>query len=304
MTITIRPATNRLVVALLVYLGLIVGLPETIAGQEQERALFMFVMDQSGEAVLDLTAEEIRIEQAGGECTIANMQPEINGMKIALLIDASQPARPSLNSLRDGLRDFLETIEPIHEIGLVTIAGQTRLRVEFTTDREALREDVDNLFIDSAGGTVLLDGLVETWERRFNDDDAWPVFVMLVYDGPEASRSVQEHEFNDFVQEIRARGTTAHAILVSTRGGGLQTNVAVNITENTGGVYEAIAAATAIPRTLTELATTMNAQYEELKNRYRIVYQCTPEQPEVPLSIALSRPAVGVRLFAERRPAP
>ena len=28
---------------------------------------------------------------------------------------------------------------------------------------------------------MLPDGLVETWKRAF-DDDAWPVFVTLVYD--------------------------------------------------------------------------------------------------------------------------
>ena len=29
---------------------------------------------------------------------------------------------------------------------------------------------------------MLPDGLVETWKRAFDDDDAWPVFVTLVYD--------------------------------------------------------------------------------------------------------------------------
>ena len=302
MTATTPPVTARIAIVLVVCLGLIVGLPTTTAGQE--RSLFLFAMNPSGEPVFDLRADEIQFQQEGGECTVMSVQPEANGMKIMLFVDNSTPARASLNSLRDGLRAFLEALPTGHEIGLVTIASQTRLVEDFTMDRAALREEVDNLFVDSAGGTVLLDGLVETWNRRFDEDDAWPVFVMVIYDGPEASGSVQEHEFNDFVQEIRERGTTAHAVLVSTRGGNIQTNVAVNITDNTGGVYKALAAATALPQILTELATTMATQYDELKNRYRVVYECEPEQPGVPLQVGLSRMGLAIRLFADRRPTP
>ena len=297
-----RSTVARLAVMLILCLVSVAGLPAAAAGEE--RALFMFVMNQSGQPVVDLRTDELRIQQAGGECTVVGLQPETNGMKIALLVDTTQAAQRSLNSLRDGLNAFLEDLPSQHEIGLFTIAGQTRQRVAFTTDREALHEEVDNLFVESGGGAVLLDGLVETWNRRFDEEDAWPAFVLVVHDGPEGSGSVQEHEFNEFVAELRGRGATVHAVLVSTRGGGLQTNVSVNITENTGGVYKALAAATALPDTLRELATTMSAQYDELKNRYRVVYECEPDNPQVPISVQLSRPAVGVRLFADRRPTP
>ena len=292
----------RLAVVLVFHVGVIAGLPEAAAGEE--RQLFMFVMNQSGQPVLDLRTEELEVQQSGGECTVVSIQPETKGMKIALLVDNSAPAENSLNALRDGLRTFLQTLPAGHEVGLFTIAGQTRRRVDFTTDRDALMEQVNNLFVESGTGTVLLDGLIETWNRRFDEEDAWPVFVLVVYDGPEASGSVQSHEFNAFVEELRSRGATAHAVLVSTRGGGVQTSVSINITQNTGGVYNALAAATGLTRALTELATTMSAQYDEVKNRYRVVFECEPDNPQVPISVAVSRPAVGVRLFANRRATP
>ena len=136
-------------------------------------------------------------------------------MKVALIVDNSDAAEGSLNSLRDGLLGFLDTLPTQHEVGLFTIAGQTRLRVDFTTDRDELRGQAEALFVERHTATLLLDGLVEIWKRRFSDDDPWPVFVVVAYDGPEASRAVQEEEFNEFTHKLYDRAATMHVILVS-----------------------------------------------------------------------------------------
>ena len=143
---------GRLAVGLACLLGVVTGLPNVAAAAE--RQLFMFVMNQSSQPVLDIRAEEIRVEQTGSECKVVSLQPEIDGMKIALLVDNSQRAAGSLNPLRAGLRAFLERLPTEHEIGLFTIAGQTRQRVGFTTDREELAEQVAGLFAEG-GATVL-----------------------------------------------------------------------------------------------------------------------------------------------------
>ena len=228
MNTTVSRITARLAVPLFVCLSVMAGRP-TVAAAE-EGVLFMFVMNQSGQPVLDVSADELQFQQVGAECEIVSVQPETEGMKIALLVDTSAPAGQTLNSLRGGLRAFFETLPDGHEVGLFTIAGQTRLRVDFTTDRAALLEQTENLFAESSEGAVLLDGLVETWDRRFDEDDPWPVFVMVVYDGAETSGSVRINEFNAFVEELRFRGATAHAVLVSTRGGGPQTHAPVSET--------------------------------------------------------------------------
>ena len=106
-------------------------------------------------------------------------------VKIALLVDNSDAAQQALNSLRDGLRAFLDTLPAQHDVGLFTISGQTRRVVDFTPDREALTEEVDRIFVQRNTGALVLDGLVETWKRRFEDEDLWPVFVMVLFDGAE-----------------------------------------------------------------------------------------------------------------------
>lgn len=266
-----------------------------------DRQLFMLVTDRSGQPVTDVTADEVVLEQEGSECTVKDVQLDAAPMKVALLVDNSDAAQQSLNSMRDGLAAFLDNLPAEHEVGLFTIAGQVRRRVDFTTDRDELKEQATGLFVDRNSGVVYLDGLVETWERRFEDEDLWPVFVSLVYDGAEASRSVQDDEFNEFARDLVGRGATVHAILVSTRGGAIQTTISTFLTQNTGGMYRALAAPTALPETFTELAETMGAQYEMVKDRYRVVFECEPDNPAAGIAAGVSRAAVGVRLFPNRR---
>ena len=48
----------------------------------------------------------------------------------------------------------------------------------------------------------------------------------------------------------------------------------------------------------------MSAHYDEVKNRYRVVFECEPDDPQVPITVKVTRPAVAVRLFADRRATP
>ena len=267
----------------------------------QERQLFMLVTDRSGQPITDVSPDEMVLEQEGSECSVKDARLDSGPMKVALMVDNSDAAQQSLNSMRDGLSAFLDNLPAEHEIGLFTMAGQVRRRVDFTTDRDELREQATGLFVERNSAVVYMDGLLETWRRRFEDEDAWPVFVALVYDGAEGSRSTQEEEFNEFAREIVMRGATVHAILVSTRGGALQTTISTFLTQNTGGRYWALAAATALPETFTELAGVMGAQHETVKDRYRIVFECEPDNPAAGIAAGVERPGVTVRLFPNRR---
>ena len=271
------------------------------AAWAQDRQLFMLVTDSTGQPVTDVVPDEVVVEQAGAACTVKDVQPETGPMKVALLVDNSDAANRSLNSLRDGLAAFLDELPPEHEVGLFTIAGQTRRRVDFTTDREELKESATGLFVDRNTAVAYMDGLLETWRRRFDDEDAWPVFVALVYDGAEGSRSVQDDEFNEFAATLVARSATVHAVLVSTRGGALQTTVSTFLTQNTGGMYRALAAPTALPETFTELAQVMGAQHAAVKDRYRVVFECEPDNPAAGIGAGVNRAGVSVNLFANRR---
>ena len=283
-------------------LGVIMSWPWAV--HAADRQLFIAVMSQSGQPVLGLTDADVRLEQAGGECTVTSVEPDSDTMKIALMVDSSAPAVDSVMPLRAGLRDFLDTLPPQHEVGLFTITSQTRRRVDFTTDRDELREAVASLYAESNTTVALLDSLLEMWNRRFDDEDPWPVFVLVSHDGAESSRGVQDREFNEFVTDLVARAVTVHAVLVSTSGGGLQTQVSINLTGNTGGIYNEIGAATALPRALTDLATAMGEHHDQVKDRYRVLYECDPADSAEGVAVSVrstTGQAVVVDMYLDRR---
>lgn len=284
-------------------LGVLIGTSDTAIADEGQ--FFVLALDEAGQPVLDLGQDEIRLFQGDEACRTKSIQVEANGMKIALLVDNSGPASNSLNSLRDGLQGFLEDLPPKHEVGLFTLAGYVRQRVDFTTDRQALIEDATSIFAEQNAGAVIIEGLLETWDRRFEDEDPWPVFVLVAYDGPENSRSVRERKINEFTIDTMQRGATVHTVLVTTAGGdnfNSETTrlVTLNVTRNTGGVYQSIAAATGVVGVLKQLAATMASDYELLKNRYRVGFECSGDLVG-PFKVEVARPGVRVQASASRQ---
>ena len=226
-------------------------------------------------------------------------------MKVALLVDNGDAIvkANALNPIRDALDAFLDTLPAQHEVGLFTIARFVQRRVDFTTDRAELKESVSTIFADRSGGAVMFHGIKETWERRFEDDDAWPVFVMVLTDGPKTSGNMSETEYGELVGSLMSRGATVHTVLLSTRGGNIQTEYSINLTQNTGGRYRGIAAATGLPNTLTTLATEIGTHFDDMSSRWRVVYE-RPDPPGDRISVWVNRPAVSVRVFAHRRMEP
>lgn len=271
----------------------------------EEHQLYLLVRNQYGQPIDDLQPGEVIIEHQGTACDVRRLEAGTSPMTVALMVDDSDSAASSINSLREGLAAFLRTLPIEHEVGLFTLSGQPTEVVGFTTDRARLSEQAQSLFVERGTGVVLLDGLVETWERRFDDGTAWPVFVAIVHGGAEASRRVRERQLNEFVGVLRARGATVHALLVSSRPGTVQVDASIFMTENTGGRYRALAAATALPTALTELARTMADHYEAVQPRYRVVFECDEDNPRR-IRAGVTRPAVAVQTFADRflEPAP
>ena len=259
----------------------------------QARQLFVSAVGQDGASVHDLRANELRVEADGQPCTVMGLQPETQQMKIALLVDNSAWAAQALNSPRDGLESFLDALPAQHAVGLFTISGPIRRRADFTTDRELLKQQVAGLYADSSA-TMLLERLLETWDRRFDAEDAWPVFVVVAH----GSRSVQRFaRYAEFVTELRARAGTVHAILISTGGGTAARFVSRDIARRTGGTFRSLAATTSLPRVLGELAMAIGTHHEEVRDRYRIVFACEDDASMREIRVGVNRQGIAVRLF-------
>lgn len=268
------------------------GTMSLVSAQQTERHVFVTVLDQAGAPMLDLGPDDFRLQEDGLARPIVRASLTNEPMRVAVLVDNSEAADRSLTHIRAGLNTFLETLPAEHEMTLITIARQLRVRAEPTVDRKKLQEAANLIFIDSGSGAVLLDALLETDKRFLQKAEArWPIFVIVTTDGPEGSRRISDNAYNAFVGSLLARGVIVHAILMSTRGGGFQTQLATNLTQNTQGHYEAIAASTGLPDKLRELAGLMAEQHAKAATQYQVTFTSDSTNQQAAIRVSVARPA-------------
>ena len=295
----LRPTTARAHTA--AALAALIALSPSVAGAQALGQLYIEVRDRAGQPVTGLTLTDFSVSEGDAEATIVSADP-VGPMKIALLVDTGDRMHQehALSPLRNSLVAFLDTLAPPHEVFLATIGRNIQRRVDFTTDREELKDSASSVFLDQGSGAVVLDGVRETWERRFEDIEPFPVFVMVLSDGTESSSNYGDDDYSDFLNGLIANGITVHTVVLSTRGGSLVTQVAMNMTQHTGGVYEGITAATGLEAAMVSLATRLNDHSDSVSASYRVVYE-PPDPRGDSISAGVKRSGVEVRLFQSLR---
>lgn len=184
------------------------------ASAQEQRVAFVQVLDQQGRPVIDLAPEEFQVAEDRVEGRVVSARIGTDPMRVALLVDNGEAMRAgqAVNPMRDAVASFLETLPPQHVVSLFTIGGQVRQVVDFTDDRAELVEEARGLFTDETDGVRFVDSIRETLERRYDEDEVWPVFVALITDSPEASAFLNERRYRRFVETLRARGALVHVV--------------------------------------------------------------------------------------------
>ena len=293
----------RFVLVLAVLAG---SLPSLAAAQPLGQVFVEVTRQSTGEPVLDLAPEAFEVSEDGRSAGIVSADLDTDPMKIAVLIDNGDRLMETsaLNPLRDGLDGFLDTLAPRHAVSLITIGRSVQQRVDFTTDRAALTEGVGLLFPDRGAGARLLDGIRETWRRRFEDDDPFPVMVLVLTDGTEASGNYNDNQYADLIDPLIANGVTVHAVMLANRGGVRAQQrlpqYAFNIVESTGGILESFVAPNGYESVLPALAERMNDHYDTVSRRYRLLFE-RPDPPGMRLSVSVTGNDLAFGLFLDRR---
>lgn len=261
------------------------------------KQVFVTVVTIAGTPVTDLQPADFDVREGNLPRKIVRAAPANDPMRIALIVDSSETTDKWLNQFRAGLRGFYDALPEQTEVALMTIGRQARMRISPTTDRKKLNDSAAGFFADG-GGVAALDGIIEGYSRFLKKIEArWPVLVLITTDGP-MTGSVREDEFERFLQELQTSAVAAHAIVVSTRGNGVPTIVAMNVTQATGGYYEAIAAPTALPDKMKALGARLAAQFQQAGSLYRIEYLSETKEP---LGVEVGITRSGVKLTVSDR---
>jgi VWFA-related protein len=204
---------RALAVLLLAAAGLeAAGQPVPSFGVGTERVtLTATAVDRKGRPVLDLRADELRVEENGRLQGITHFsRPDAAPARLLILVDASgsmtgdKPARARLAFLR-----LLDGLSPRDEAALASFDAEYVLRVPFTSDRRALLQGFDA--VQSFGATALYDALGQAARDLGHAPGEGRRAIVSFTDGVDtASRRTPEQALDD----ARAAATPVYALSV------------------------------------------------------------------------------------------
>jgi hypothetical protein len=205
-----------------------------------------------------------------------------------------------LEHFRQGLTAFVDALPIEDEIGFVSFSGQLHVRLQPTIDRQKLRASIA-AFASDNGPTVLVDTLFEA-DKRFlkNAPTLWPVFVIVTTDMGDSRMDPRVDDFNLFVKDFVARGGSAHAVAVKGPKAAVISDLVLNFTQNTGGIFEPIAISNALPDKMKAIALRIATDRKAMSTRYEMEYGADPKSPMQAVEVRLKRGDATIQMSSHR----
>ena len=177
---------------------------------ERQQTVFVSAVDQDGNPVEDLTVDDVVVREDGRLREVLSVTRATDPMDVALLLDTSTAATGRIQDVRAGVAAFLDTLGDEHRVALVTLASRPTIAVDYTTNRERLREAAGGLFALPGTGGTRLDGIVEVARGLDERDTGRVAIVPIVFEGTEQTRFYTD----DVLAALERSGATLHAITV------------------------------------------------------------------------------------------
>jgi len=238
----------------------------TAGAQGVERSMYVSVVDDSGQPVTGLGADDFRVREDGQQREVLRASPATAPIDIAVLIDNSQAASPFINDLRRALEPFVTGLAADgHQIALVGLADRPTVLVDYSSSADRLKSGVQRLFAQDGSGTLLMDGLVDVsrgLERRESERRA---IVVITTEGRDFSNLGHERT----LEVLRDSGAQLFALVVGTPGASSFTNeearnrsiVLDRGTASTGGDRDQLLSGMSIGSALGRLGAELRQQY-------------------------------------------
>jgi hypothetical protein len=255
-----------------VLLSVVLLAPALLVAQKQTRTVFVTAVDQKGAPVLDLTTADFEVVEGVTTKSITSAGLANGPMRILLLIDTSETVNPFQGQMKPALTAFIDAIPEKHEIGIMSMGRQFRVRQAPTTDRAKLKSTANSFSLDG-GGTPFFDSLREA-ESRFQKKEGvrWPVYVMFMADGSESSGVIVSDEFSRMTTDMVLRATTVHGAVVERTGPTPATDIVSRLARGTGGAFEQVTTPVSLIEKMKIIAARIVSDAEKMSTRYQLSY--------------------------------
>lgn len=243
--------------------------PVLVDAQVFERAVFVSVLNKDSRAVVpDLDADTFVVREDNVRREVLRVTPATTPMAVAVLVDNSQAATPTIADLRRGLEAFLQRIAGIGPVALISVADRPTILQDYTTDSERLLQAARKLFPVPDSGATLLDGVVEVSRGLRRREEERIAIVAISTENVEFSTL----HYEQVLDPLEESGASFHPLVLVNPQGSMTGDAARNRStvfdrgpRESGGARWDVLTSMAYETRLAQLA-------DSLKSQYRVVY--------------------------------
>ena len=285
---------RRLFVAALSVAAFALAGSRTLDAQAIQRAMYVSALNDAGAPIPDLGPSDFIVREDNMAREVLKVEPAVEPMQIAVLVDTSQGARDDISHMRTALPGFIKTLttgDVKNEVAIIAIGERPTVFTNYTFSQVELKKGVDRIWSMQGSGAYLLDGIIEVCQGFKKRGAQRPVIVAILSEGPELSN--RQHD--QVLDPLRASGAAFHAITLGRPSSSLSDEtrnrnmVLDEGPRQTGGRREELLTSMALDAKLTQLG-------DELTHQYKVTY-ARPQSliPPERATVVAARPGVTAR---------
>jgi hypothetical protein len=266
----------------------------TLDAQAIQRALYVSALNDAGAPIPDLGPSDFIVREDNLAREVLKVEPALEPMQVAVLVDTSQGARNDISRMRTALPAFIKTLttgEVKNEVAIIAIGERPTVLTNYTFSQVELKKGIDRIWSMQGSGAYLLDGIVETGQGFKKRGAQRPVIVAILSEGPELSN--RQHD--QVIDALRANNAAFHAITMGRPSTSLSDetrNRNIVLDEGprqTGGRREELLTSMALDVKLAQLG-------DELTHQYKVTY-ARPQSliPPERVTVTAAKPGVVAR---------
>ena len=262
-----------------------------VDAQAIQRALYVSALDATGAPVADLGPSDFIVREDNMAREVLKVEPAVEPMQIALVVDTSQGARDDISHMRTALPAFVKAMttgEVKNEVAIVAIGERPTVYTNYTFSQAELKKGIDRIWSVQGSGAYLLDGIIEICQGFKKRGAQRPVIVAILSEGPELS--TRQHD--QVLEPLRLSGTAFHAITLGRPSTSLsdearERNIVLDEGPRaTGGRRDELLTSMALGGKLTQLA-------DEIMHQYKVTY-ARPQSLIPPERVTVAAAKAGV----------
>lgn len=234
--------------------------------QPEEHAALVTVLAEKGTPVLDLTAKDFVVKEAGKKLDVVDARLSTDPLSVALLLDTAQPPRgmaAPTRELRQAPAAFAKVVldtNPDAKIALWQYANSPTLAVDFTSKAGDLSGTLAQLYSSPQAGSGLLEALEAGAKQLADRPGSRRALVSVDFNSPEAS---PESVLQRTADAITNSG--ASLWVVSVRGNVMSSSIREQLvqtmTKSTGGRLILTIEPSGLQDALVKVAASVTSQY-------------------------------------------